>query len=214
MNYIDRFDRELMRFREIGFVGIDHQIIYEVNDVIYMEEERRIYIFGMSDSKPVFHRMWYSEMYYIDIDERPLKWRRLLMRLPYYTYGVYADYSVIMGYDHILFMFYHKSKELWVFDMIWNQRWKSKYSVDMEMMEYCKIVMSSDNMAHSVCFDENGPIHVRLALKELLKEEMEENYCKLQADLVCGYIKRVSRDHVPLSCKKLIFNYYPPIVNV
>ena len=92
-----RFDRELMRFHEVGFVGIDHQIIWEVNDVIYMEKERRIYIFGMCDSGPSFHRMWYSDIYYINIDDEQLKWRKLKMRLPYYTYGVFADYSLLWG---------------------------------------------------------------------------------------------------------------------
>ena len=136
------------------------------------------------------------------------------MRLAYYTYGIFADYSVVMGYDHIIFMFYHKLKELWVFDMIWNQRWKSKYCVDIELSEFSQFIMSNDNGVHSVCFDMNGPIHIKLALKELLKEELEENYLKLQADLVCGYIKDIYPDHVPLSCKKLIFNYYPSIITV
>ena len=211
---IHRFDRELMRFHEVGFIGIDHQIIWEVNDAIYMEKERRIYIFGMSDSEPSFHRMWYSDIYYINIDDKQLKWRKLKMTLPYYTYGVFADYCVVMGYDHILFMFYYELKELWIFDMIWNQRWKSKHCIDIELSEFCQFIMSDDDMVHCVCLDENGPIHTKLALNELLKEELEEHYNKLQADLVCGYIKRTFRDYVPLSCKTLIFKYYPSIINV
>ena len=119
-----------------------------------------------------------------------------------------------MGYDHILFMFYYELNEMWIFDMIWNQRWKSKYCIDIELSKFCQFIMSNDDMVHCVCLDENGPIHTKLALNELLKEELEEHYYKLQADLVCGYIKRTFRDHVPLSCKTLMFKYYPPIINV
>ena len=121
--------------------------------------------------------------------------------------------SLRFGTGQILFLFYHKQQELWIFDLAFRRRFKCKRSVRIESADYSKVLLTREHVLHSVCVDTNGPIHIKLPLYELLLEELIRYRNKLLADLVCGYIRNEYREYsnVPLRIKSLIFNFYTDI---
>ena len=120
------------------------------------------------------------------------------------------------GYGQILFTFYHKEQELWIFDLPFERRHRCKRSVSIESGDYGKMMLTEaqEPVLHSVCVDSNGPIHVRLPLHELFIEELLRCRNKLWADLVCGYIRSALDGHserIPIRLKSLIFTFFTNI---
>lgn len=215
-----RFDREQSVFKEIGFKGIDVITVWDIHDVVYDKEQRRIYIFGIVPLLDRKHRRshprlraWHDGIYYLDIDRLPLQWNRFCQDLPYRTVGTFADYAAVFGYGQLLCTFYHKQRELWVFDLLYGRRFKCKRSVKFDSAEFGKVLLTKEHVLHSICVDPNGPNHIKLPFHEMLVDEFNRYRNKLHADLVCGYIRRKHARYcnVPLRVKSLIFSYFADI---
>ena len=205
INIIHRFDRDLMRFKEIGFEGIEDENIWEVNDAIYVEEQRRIYILGASEDEAALERVCSDGIWFIEIDDQTLEWKRFKLNMPHCSNGPFPDYSAVFGCNHLLFLFFHQRRELWIFDLLFNKRWKCSQSVGVEAGEFSKLCLDRCNVLHSISFDIDCPVHTKMSLDKWIKNEFREFEYAMHADLVCGFLKRF---HVPLSVKTLVFNYF------
>ena len=69
--------------------------VWDVHNAIYDEGQRRIYIFGITDSPHLHQRAWHEHIYYLDIDYIPYQWSRFHQPLPYRTMGPFADYAAV-----------------------------------------------------------------------------------------------------------------------
>ena len=138
----------------------------------------------------VTHTIWY-----LDLNDDYVEWTRFGLTLPYKMDPL--DYEAVVAYDYLVFIFYHTKSEVWCLDLKHDNLEKVPKECEVRLGQFSQMIVTEDNVIHSICLDSFGPIHLKIDAEQLIPEEIFENFSKECADLICGYIKENCRYTIP-----------------
>lgn len=171
-----RYSKRKHSFIELpGIKGYD---VKNVQFMFYVKSQRRIYVFGGYNDNPV-SRTYFDDIWYCEHSEsfHEYKWYRYKLQLPYHmelgdedgSNPLTTKYNACLGFNNILFLFYHQKNEVWCIDLEKAKRYKCNKSVEIEGSKDSQFITTKANISHSICMDHNGPIHSVLHLNDVIK---------------------------------------------
>ena len=212
-----------------------HKLIKYNNDTsLFKQRENWNHTLADYTAKFVYHKaksqllMFQEKCNYIlvskrdDKDENMSDWKKYPLLLPtILEQGI--RFSVILGWDQLLFLFDFKDNKdwkIWCLDLSHNNKWhqvhrKLPYKEFGDAIPF--VIHDSDDSIHFISFlKDNHNHHFRACLFDLIPMDIIQLNSKSFDPLIIGFIKQFERRNqmifIPMYLKKLIVQFYPTFV--
>eukprot|EP01084_Bolivina_argentea_P274604 468103_1 len=201
-----------------------HKTFYGIcQSALFWIESQHKLIHVASCTDPVNHRkdnIDYSELglYSADIcndliggNINEITWK-LLTKLPNNVY----HFDCVIGYNHILFLFEHDTKEIWCYDLL-HLQWRKSHKSFLYTSGSLELIATRNNCVNAVhstwINDKKMGKYIKFHLRDIVPSSLEALYYDKYSGIVYGYLENITRRynlyHVANDIKQMIFQYYP-----
>lgn len=172
--------------------------------LLYIPTQQKLMGFGWN-----CHDIWSYDM-----TENDPEWITEDIKLPYVGTN---DYQVCLGFDDILFIFYHNccsdsmDPSVWIYDLKYDKLYETKYRPPIQRQPWGLRVIKTGDYAHFLSF--RFKYHYKVCFYDLMPNELLKTRINEYDPLVMGYCREKEEKkqipNTPYVLKQLILTYFP-----
>eukprot|EP01083_Nonionella_stella_P021082 58456_1 len=191
--------------------GYSQQTVAANYNILYVENEKRVYLFGGHSDASILTDIWYME-----VDKTMYVWNEYkLVNIQLLQTCNNCNYKCIQSglcFGHIVLIFAQRDTHEYIhYDTVYclDLRQKKMVKADYKLVGFEKdIVVTPENIIH--CITQKSRSHAKINALELIPDAILDFYRKRNTLLITGYLRQRNA-RVSLGNQKIIYHYLPII---